>query len=136
MKRIAIIAAVMVFASSLAFAAEQSPDRLNVKIARNVPRQCLEIGSVEAGGVKYTCTKVDTSEVWNDVELRRFDKDIFEAYRQELPTTPPPVRIGLVVRQDSVETHEEIKKINIDQERNEVAFVERRDGYKYRYTRR
>lgn len=137
MKRIAIVIAVMVFSSSIAFAAERSPDRLNVKLARNVPRQCIEIGSVESGGVKYTCTKIDTSEVWNDVELKRFDKDIFEAYRQELPTPPPArVRIGLVVRQDSIETEKQIQKVDVDKERNEVAFVERRDGYKYRYTRK
>lgn len=133
MKRIAIIAVVLILVSSFAFAAEQSPDRSHVKIS-GVPRQCLETGSSEKNSVKYTCTKVDSSEVWNEAELRKFEKEIFEAYSQPLPIQPETTRIGLVVRQDTVHATEQITTVNT--EKNEVALVERRDGYKYRYTRR
>lgn len=134
MKRIVIISAVLVLVSSFAFAAEQSPDRSHVKIS-GVPRQCLESGSVEKDGVKYTCSKVDSSEVWNEAELRKFDKEIFEAFSQPLPVPPEPTtRIGLVVRQDTLYTTKRVETVS--DERNEVALVERRDGYKYRYTRR
>lgn len=136
MKRITTICAVLMLMSTLAFAAEQSPDRAHVRLA-DVPRQCLESGTVERNGMKYTCTKVDTSEVWNEIELRKFDKEIFEAYRQPLPREPEPaMRIGLVVRQDTVYTTERIQKVAVADEKNEVAYVERRDGYKYRYSRK
>lgn len=128
MKRIAIVAAIMVFASSVAFAAELSPERSHVRLSK-VPRLCLDAGNATANGVKYTCTKVDTSEVWNDIEVRLFDKDIFEASSQPLETV---TRIGLVVRQDSYATDTQVVKVD----RPEVAVVERRDGYKYRYARR
>jgi hypothetical protein len=126
MKRIVVIVAGMLLVSSVALAAEQSPDPSHVKVV-SVPRQCIENGSAERGGFKYTCSKVDSSEVWNEVELRKFDKDIFEAYKQESST-----RIGLVVRQDTVQTAVQ----QVETEKNEVALVERRDGYKYRYARR
>ena len=126
MKRIAIVIAVMVFASSVAFAAEQSPDRSQVKLSE-VPRACLDLGTATKGGLKYTCTKVDTSEVWNELAVRTFNKDIFEAVSQREPTL-----IGLVVRQDSYVT--DTQTIRVD--RPEVAKVERRDGYKYSYSRR
>jgi hypothetical protein len=129
MKRIALIATVVVFAALSALAAEQSPDRSHVKIV-NVPRQCLEAGSAEVNGVKYTCTKIDSSEVWNELELQKFDKDIFDAYREPMERT----RIGLVVRQDTVYTTERVQRVA--DEKNEVALVERRDGYKYKYARR
>lgn len=135
MKRIAIIAAVMVFASSLAFAGEPSPDRSHVKLAPEVPRQCLDTGSVTKGDTNYTCTKVDTSEVWNEIELKKFEKDIFEAYSERQPQPPRRVRIGLVVRQDYISTTT-LPPQKVTKEENEVAHVERRDGYKYRYTRR
>jgi hypothetical protein len=125
MKRIVIIAAGLVFAASIAAAAETSPDRSHVKISV-VPRQCLENGSAEADGYKYTCTKVDSSDVWNEAELRRFEKEIFEASRQPIGIT----QIGLVVRQDTRYTREE------QDYKNEVAVVEKRDGYKYRYAHR
>lgn len=128
MKRIVVIVAGMLLVSSVAFAAEQSPDPSHVKVV-SVPRQCIETGSAERGGFKYTCSKVDSSEVWNEIELRKFDKDIFEAYKQESST-----RIGLVVRQDTVQTAEQVQTVTT--EKNEVALVERRDGYKYRYARR
>ena len=90
-----------------------------------VPRQCLETGSAETSGYKFTCTKVDSSEVWNDLELRRFEKEIFEAHKQSATTL-----VGLVVRQDTLVTRQAADY------NNEVAVVEKRDGYKYRYTRR
>lgn len=121
MKRIVVIVAILAFAAPLAFA-ELSPDRAHVKIARDLPRECLDQGSFETATTKYTCTKVDSSEVWNDVELRKFDKEIFEAFRQEVQ------RIGLVVRQDSTYTR------SVPDQQKEVAYVERRDGTKYRYT--
>lgn len=123
MKRIAIVIAVMIFASSVAFAAEQSPDRSQVKLSE-VPRACLDLGSATKGDLKYTCTKVDTSEVWNELAVRTFNKDIFEAVSQRA--------VGLVVRQDSYVT--DTQTIRVD--RPEVAKVERRDGYKYSYSRR
>ena len=132
MKKLAIILAVMLFAA-VAYG-EDSPDRTHVKIVR-VPAQCLETGSAEQGGVNYTCAKVDTAEVWNDTELRKFDKDIFEAYQQAAPRPPEPrTLVGLVVRQETLETTEHIQKSTTP--RKEVALVERRDGYKYRYARR
>lgn len=124
MKRIAITAAAFVFAASFASAAELSPDRSHVKVSE-VPRQCLETGSAETNGAKFTCTKVDSSEVWNDLELRRFEKEIFQAQKQMQPTL-----LGLVVRQDTLVTRQAADY------QNEVAVVEKRDGYKYRYTRR
>ncbi|MGN6184673.1 MAG: hypothetical protein ACTHQM_13575 [Thermoanaerobaculia bacterium] len=125
MKKSLLFTAIFVLAAPLAMA-ELSPDRNHVVLAKSVPRECLEQGSFETSTMKYTCTKVDTSEVWNDLELAKFDKDIFEASRQ-----PKSVeKIGLVVRQDSMYTRA------VPAEQNEVAFVERRDGYKYRYTRR
>lgn len=134
MKRIVTIVAGMLLVSSAVLAAEQSPDPSHVKVV-SVPRQCLENGSAEKGGFKYTCSKVDSSEVWNEAELRKFDKDIFEAYKQPLPHEPEPsTRIGLVVRQDTLQTAEQVQTVTT--EKNEVALVERRDGYKYRYARR
>lgn len=133
MKKITVIIAMMLVAAAVAYG-EDSPDRTHVKIVR-VPSQCLENGSAEQNGVKYTCSKVDTSEVWNDTELRKFDKDIFEAYQQAAPRPPEPqTRIGLVVRQDTLETTKHVQESTT--ERKEVALVERRDGYKYRYSRR
>jgi hypothetical protein len=123
MKRIAILSALLAFAAPLAIAAESSPDRSHVKISE-VPRQCLETGIAETTAFKYTCTKVDSSEVWNDIELRRFDKEIFEAHKQS------NTRLGLVVRQDTLVTRQETGV------KNETAVVEQRDGTKYRYTRR
>jgi hypothetical protein len=125
MKRTIFIAAVLTFAASLAFAAEESPDRSHVRIS-DVPRQCLESGSTNVGGMKFTCNKVDTSEVWNDAELRIFEKDIFEAFKTPESTS---TRIGLVVRQDT-----KVTRATIDYQ-NEVAQVRKEpEGHKYKYT--
>lgn len=136
MKRFVIVAAIILIAAPMVFGAEQSPARSNVKPSL-VPRQCLDNGSAEKGGYKFTCNKVDTAEVWNEIELRKFEKDIFEAYKQEIPK-PQPVdavtRVGLVVRQDTVTTREVPQIENV--ETKEVAVVEQRDGYKYRYAKR
>lgn len=129
MKRIAIVIAVMVFASSVAFAAELSPDRSQVKLSK-VPRACLDNGTAIANGYKYTCTKLDTSQqVWNELAATLFEKDIFRATSQ--PLSEEKV-VGLVVRQDSTYTAQQ----PVLREQNEVAVVEQRDGYKYRYAKR
>lgn len=133
MKRIAIVIAVMVFASSIAFAAELSPDRSQVKLS-NVPRACLDTGSAIANGYKYTCTKQDTSQqVWNELAVRSFEKDIFKAYSQPVPEQEKLV--GLVVRQDWTLTSQQ----PVLTERNGVAVVEQveqRQVHKYRYAKR
>lgn len=124
MKRIIVIASLLLLAASHA-AGESSPDRSHVKISE-VPRACLETGSAQTANFKYTCTKVDTSDVWNDIELRRFEKEIYEASKQPVGM----VSLGLVVKQDTVVTRQ------VDDTKGETAVVERRDGTKYRYTRR
>lgn len=123
-KRITIAIAILLLASSLA-AGESSPDRSHVKISE-VPRACLDTGSAQTTNYKYTCTKVDASDVWNDVELRRFEKEIYEASKQPIGT----VSLGLVVKQDTLVTRQETDY------KGETAVVERRDGTKYRYSRR
>lgn len=125
MKKSLLFTAIFVLAAPLAMA-ELSPDRNHVVLAKSVPRECLEQGSFETSTMKYTCNKIEPAEVWNEIELKQFEKEVFEAFRQ-----PKSVEaIGLVVRQDSTYTR------SVPDEQKEVAFVERRNGYKYRYTRR
>lgn len=134
MKRIVIAAVITVFAASMSVYAELSPDRSHVKISR-VPAQCLDSGSAVANGMKYTCTKIDTAEVWNESEVKTFEKDIFEAYRQPLPQPEPAAaRYGLVVRQDSSESKQVVQTVT--SETKEAADVDRHDGYKYSYKRK
>jgi hypothetical protein len=126
MKRLVIVVAAMMFASAV-FAGEASPDRSHVKLSK-VPRQCLENGTATSDGYKYTCTKVDSSDVWNELEANSFGQDIFKANRQPTETAD----LGLVVRQDSQYTTMQA----VPNEQNEVAVVETRNGFKYRYTHR
>jgi hypothetical protein len=125
MKRIIVITALLLLTTSPAIAGESSPDRSHVKISE-VPRACLDTGSAQTANYKYTCTKVDTSDVWNDIELRRFEKEIYEASKQPIGM----VSLGLVVKQDTLVTRQETDY------KGETAIVERRDGTKYRYSRR
>lgn len=124
MKRIAIIVPILLLTASLALA-ESSPDRSHVRISE-VPRACIDTGIAQTASYKYTCTKVDTSDVWNDIEIRRFEKEIYEASKQPVGM----VNLGLIVKQDTVVTRQE------QDTRGETAVVERRDGTKYRYSRR
>ena len=126
MKKISIITAVLLLTASLALAGESSPDRSHVKVSE-VPRACLDTGMAQTATHKYTCTKVEAAEVWNDIEIRKFDKEIFEASKQPFTTT---VNLGLVVRQDTLFTRPQTDT------KEETAVVERRDGTKYRYSRR
>lgn len=125
MKQIIVITAVLLLTASVAIAGESSPDRSHVKISE-VPRACLDTGSAQTANFKYTCAKVDASDVWNDIELRRFEKEIYEASKQPIGT----VSLGLVVKQDTLVTRQETDY------KGETAVVERRDGTKYRYSRR
>jgi len=125
MKKTIAITAVMLLTASFAIAGESSPDRSHVKISE-VPRECLDTGTAQAGNYKYTCTKVDTSDVWNDLEIRRFEKEIYEAAKQPVGV----LNLGLVVKQDTLVTRQERDY------KGETAVVERRDGTKYRYTHR
>jgi len=124
MKRIAVIVPVLLLTATLA-AAESSPDLSHVKISE-VPRACIDNGSAQTASYKYTCTKVDTSDVWNDIEIRRFEKEIYEASKQPVGM----VNLGLIVKQDTLVTRQETDY------KGETAVVERRDGTKYRYSRR
>lgn len=124
MKRIAIIVPILLLTASLA-TAESSPDRSHVKISE-VPRACIDTGTAQTADYKYTCTKVDTSDVWNDIEIRRFEKEIYEASKQPVGM----VNLGLVVKQDTRVTRQETDY------KGETAVVERRDGTKYRYSHR
>src|ERR1041385_2369139 len=124
MKRIAVIVPVALLTASLA-AAESSPDRSHVKISE-VPRECIDNGIAQTASFKYTCTKVDTSEVWNDIEIQKFDKEIYEASKQPVGM----VSLGLIVKQDTRVTRPQTDY------KAETAVVERRDGTKYRYSHR
>jgi hypothetical protein len=135
MKRFALLLAILILVFAFpALAQERSPDRSHVSIAP-VPAECLASGTAERGHFKYTCNKVDSSDVWNEQEAEVFQKDIFEASMQPLPKELPPAsRIGLVVRQDSTTTQEHVVTQPVT--RNEVAFVERRQNFKYRYVKK
>ena len=124
-RMIVITVAMLLLVAPLAIAGESSPDRSHVKISE-VPRACLESGMAQTASYKYTCTKVDTSDVWNDIELRRFEKEIFEASKQPVGN----LSLGLVVKQDTLVTRQETDY------KGETATVERRDGTKYRYSHR
>jgi len=133
MKRFAILLAVLVLVAAIpAVAQERSPDRSHVSLSP-VPQDCLVNGSAQRGRIKYTCNKVDSSDVWNDAEADSFQKEIFEAYQQPVVVEPSSSRIGLVVKQDSVSTRPIVEKRSESVTSKETAYVNKQAGYKYRY---
>lgn len=139
MKRFAILMSLLAVVFAIpAIAQERSPDSSHV-LRSPVPQDCLTNGWAERGHIKYTCTKVDSSDVWNEMEAESFQKDIYEAYQKPIVTEPATTRVGLIVKQDSVRTasHVETKVETVTAK--ETAYVEQRQqtqNYKYRYAKK
>src|SRR5689334_23954673 len=90
MKKLSLFIAVLTFPFAFsALAQERSPDPSHV-VRSPVPQACLDAGSAETGGFKFTCTKVDSSDVWNDLEV--------DAFRSEEHTSELQSQFHLVCR--------------------------------------